>query len=142
MGIAGFYYFAASPSIPLLAQKEVGPIEGDMFLQPGTKKDVKLHIDFGDGKSYEAPQDVRPQISNPLELLESNAEGIKREMNFASSSINLIKIGENNNLLAIGNYSADNSHQWKCYINNKGANNCSEQVIQDNDLVEWRYEEK
>jgi hypothetical protein len=118
--------------------KNPGPIQNDMILPPGAIENIQLKINFNDGNAYKALQDVTKEYNNPLSLLETNVQGIKREMNWWD--INSIIQIENNKLILIGTYTNNNSKQWRCYINEKLIQNPSEVILQNNDLIEWKYE--
>ncbi len=120
-----------------------GPILNDALLPPGSVRDVQLVINFGQGKKYEALQDViKDDEKTPLGLLKGNKFGIKREMNFDKYYADeLIEI-DSNNLQSIGDYKNDSSHKWTSYVNSKVVSNPSSYPLKDKNLVEWIYEVK
>ncbi|MBI2597019.1 hypothetical protein HYW41_02595 [Candidatus Daviesbacteria bacterium] len=130
-----------APSSEPRVSQEPGPITNDAILPPGSLKDVQLVINFGQGKKYEALQDViYAEEKTPLGLLKGNRFGIKREMKFDKFYADeLIVVDKNNNLQSIGDYKNDYNYKWVSYVNSKAVSNQSTYPLQDKDLVEWIY---
>lgn len=142
--IAGAIYYSITDSkYPFTVSQAPGPILNDTILSPGSINDVKMIINFGKGKSYEALTDIEKDEKTPLGLLRSSRFGIKREMKFDKFyAEELIVVDNNNNLQSIGDYKNDSSHKWTSYVNGIAITNPSNYTFKAEDLVEWVYEDK
>ena len=76
--------------------------------------------------SYQATADGQ----NAFELLQANADIAFKEYDFGVF------------VDSINGVAADNTHFWALYVNNEQATaGATQTILQNGDLVEWRYEE-